>query len=413
VTHAPAARTACHGCGSERLEPVVDLGMVPLADALVDPSDPPDPEPRYPLAVAFCEDCLLVQVRHHVSPQILFVDNYPYFSSYSRDLLAHARRHTEGLMEARRLDESSLVVEIASNDGYLLRNFADAGIPVLGIDPAPAQAAAAREAGVETIEEFLEPALAERIVAERGPADVLIANNVMAHTPDPLEFARSLGILLAPDGVATIENASVRELVDHGEFDTIYHEHFSYFSTLAVDSLLRRAGLRLVKVEKLPIHGGSLRWHAAHAGDPHPSVEAVLEEERAAGLERPDFYSSLERRVRAARAELPALLGRLRAEGASVAGYGAAAKAAILLNVTGVDSRLLDFVADRNPHKQGRRMPGVGVPIVAPDAIRERRPDYLVLLAWNFAEEIMRQEAWYAQQGGRFVIPVPEPRVVA
>lgn len=413
MTTAPAARTACHGCGGERLHPVVDLGIVPLADALVDPADPPDPEPRYPLAVAFCEDCLLVQVRHHVPPPTLFVDNYLYFSSYSRDLLDHARRHAEGLIEARRLDERSLVVEIASNDGYLLRNFADAGIPVLGIDPAPAQAAAAREAGVETIEEFLDPALAERIVTERGQADVVIANNVMAHTPEPLEFARSLGILLAPDGVATIENASVRELVDHGEFDTIYHEHFSYFSTLAMDLLLRRARLRLVKVEKLPIHGGSLRWHAAHSGEPDPSVDAVLEEERAAGLERLGFYSSLERRVRAARAELPALLGRLRSEGGSVAGYGAAAKAAILLNVTGVDSRLLDFVADRNPHKQGRRMPGVGVPIVAPEAIRERRPDYLVLLAWNFAEEIMRQEAWYAEQGGRFVIPVPEPRVVA
>lgn len=405
-------RTACHVCGGERLHSVVDLGMVPLADALVDPTKSPDPEPRYPLAVAFCEDCLLVQVRHDVPPETLFVENYLYFSSYSRDLLDHARRHALDLISSRRLNERSFVVEIASNDGYLLRNFADAGIPVLGVDPAPDQAAAARVAGIETLEEFFDPAVARRIVAARGPADVVIANNVMAHTPEPVEFARALAILVAPNGIVTIENASVRELVENGEFDTIYHEHFSYYSTLAMRSLLERAGLTLVKVDKLPIHGGSLRWYAAHAGEPDASVADVIDEERAAGLERPEFYASLEPRMEAVRAGLPALLRRLRADGASVAGYGAAAKAAILLNVTGVDARLLDFVADRNPHKQGRQMPGVGVPIVGPDAIRERRPDYLVLLAWNFADEIMRQEAWYAEQGGHFVIPVPEPRVV-
>jgi len=408
----PEPRQTCQGCGSGNLHAVVDLGVVPLADALVDPARPPDPEPRFPLAVAFCADCLLVQVRHHVPPQTLFVDNYLYFSSYSRDLLEHARRHASGLVESRKLGPDSLVVEIASNDGYLLRNFAEAGIPVLGIDPAPAQAAAAREIGVETWEEFLDERVAERVVRERGHADVVVANNVMAHTPDPLGFARSLATLLAPGGVATIENASVRELVRHGEFDTIYHEHFSYFSTLAMDSLLRRAGLRLVRVEKLPIHGGSLRWFAAHEGEPDESVAAIIEEERADGLGEPGFYLSLDRRVRSVRERLPALIARLRAEGASVAAYGAAAKAAILLNVTQVDTGLIDFVADRNPHKQGLCMPGVRVPIVAPEAIRERRPDYLVVLAWNFADEIMRQEAWYAEEGGRFVIPVPEPRVV-
>jgi hypothetical protein len=204
----------------------------------------------------------------------------------------------------------------------------------------------------------------------------------------------------------------VRELVRHGEFDTIYHEHFSYFSTLAMDSLLRRAGLRLVRVEKLPIHGGSLRWHAAHDGEPDASVEEVMAEERADGLDGPDFYLSLDRRVQDVRERLPALLEDLHAQGASVAAYGAAAKAAILLNVTGVGTGLIDFVADRNPHKQGLCMPGVRVPIVAPEAIRERRPDHLVVLAWNFADEIMRQEAWYADEGGRFVIPVPEPHVV-
>jgi SAM-dependent methyltransferase len=401
---------ACRSCGAPDPRTFLDLGETPLADALR-PPDCAAVEERYPLAVAFCRDCSLVQVTEDVSPQKLFVDNYLYFSSFSPALLQHARRHAEWLIDARGLGPDSLVVEIASNDGYLLRNFAERGIPVLGIDPAPAQAEAAREAGVPTREAFFGPDLA-RELAREATADVIVANNVMAHTPDLNGFVEALTELLADGGVATIENAYVRDLIDRCEFDTIYHEHFCYFSCTAVDRLMSRHGLCLRHVEHLPIHGGSLRWHVTKRTGPRESVKRLLEAEAEAGLDRPDYYAAFGGRVERLKRELMGMLGSLHAEGARIAAYGAAAKGSTLLNYMGIDSGLVEYVVDRNVHKQGLLMPGVGLPIHPPTRLLEDRPDYVLLLAWNFKDEIVAQQSDYAAAGGRFIVPLPEPAVL-
>jgi SAM-dependent methyltransferase len=381
---------------------------MPLADALVDPASPGDEE-RFPLAVAVCAECSLVQITEEVPPERLFVDNYLYYSSFSPALLEHARRHAESLMSS--LDRDSLVVEIASNDGYLLKNFAARGIPVLGIDPAPGQAAAAEAAGIPTRREFFGAELGRELRRERA-ADVIVANNVMAHTPELNGFVEGIAHLLAADGIATIENAYVRDLVERCEFDTIYHEHFSYFSCTAVDQLMRRHGLHLVDVEHLGIHGGSLRFHIAKQPGPRERVEAMLAAEAEAGLSEPGFYAAFGERVEALRDDLLDLLSGLRADGARIAAYGAAAKGATLLNYAGIGPELIDFVVDRNPHKQGLLMPGVRVPIHPPERLLEERPEYVLLLAWNFAEEIAEQQRDYLEAGGRFVVPVPAPEVL-
>jgi SAM-dependent methyltransferase len=353
-----------------------------------------------------------VQILEEVPQQTLFVDNYLYFSSFSDEFLAHARTHAEGLIEERGLDGSTLVAEVGSNDGYLLRNFVERGIPVLGIDPAPGQVAAAAALGIATVPEFFDAALARRLRTEYGPAAVVIANNVMAHTPDLNGFVEGLSILLADDGVATIENPYVRELIDHCEFDTIYHEHFSYFSCTSVDRLLRRHGLTLVRVEPFPVHGGTLRWWVAKAGAPEESVRRYLTKEAESGLREFGYYRRFAERVESVRDELLVLVRRLRAEGSRIAAYGAAAKGSTLLNYAGLDSELIEFVVDRNVHKQGRLMPGVHIPIRPPEALLEERPDYVLLLAWNFAEEILAQQEEYRAAGGRFILPVPEPRIL-
>ena len=406
----PAPR--CRSCGGDDLHVFLSLGETPLADALLAPEDIARPEPRYPLDLAFCPGCALVQILAEVPPQTLFVENYLYFSSYSDEFLAHARAHAEGLVGERGLDASTLVVEVGSNDGYLLRNFVDRGIPVLGIDPAPGQVAAAAALGVATVPEFFDAALARRLLAESGPAAVLIANNVMAHTPDLNGFVEGISILLADDGVATIENPYVRELIDRCEFDTIYHEHFSYFSCTSVDRLLRCHGLTLVRVEPFPVHGGTLRWWVERDGEPEESVGRYLAAERESGVDELGYYLEFARRVESVRDELVALLRRLRAEGARIAAYGAAAKGSTLLNYAGLGPELIDFVVDRNVHKQGRLMPGVHIPIRPPEALLEERPDYVLLLAWNFADEILAQQEAYRAAGGRFVVPVPEPRIL-
>jgi SAM-dependent methyltransferase len=400
----------CRSCGAREPRRFLDLGQTPLADALL-PSGHAVAEERFPLAVAFCPECSLVQVTEDVSPQKLFVDNYLYFSSFSPALLEHARRHAEWLIDARSLDAGSFVVEVASNDGYLLRNFAERDIPVLGIDPAPGQAAAARSAGVPTREEFFGAQLARELRAER-PADVIVANNVMAHTPDLNSFVEGVAELLADDGLATIENAYVRDLIDRCEFDTIYHEHFCYFSCTAVERLMSRHGLHVRHVERLPIHGGSLRWHVSKQPGPREGVERLLAAEADAGLDGYDYYAAFAERVERLRRDLLALLRSLRAEGARIAAYGAAAKGATLLNYVGIDASLVDYVVDLNVHKQGLLMPGVRIPIHPPERLLEDRPEYVLLLAWNFKDEILAQQSQYRAAGGRFVMPVPEPEVV-
>jgi hypothetical protein len=404
--------TRCRSCGSDGLEIFLDLGELPLPDALVSAEELEAPEARYPLDVAFCRDCSLVQIRQEVPPEQLFVHNNLYFSSFSQGLLAHCREHALNLIETRGLGPDSLVVEVASNDGYLLKNFVEHGVPALGIDPGPPQAAAAMAAGVPTLQEFFDADLARRLRAEGQRADVIIANNVMAHTPTLNSFVEGLSILLTDDGIATIENTYVKDLIDHCEFDTIYHEHFSYFSCTAVDALMRRHGLKLLAVDHFPkLQGGSLRWTVGR-GEVQESARAFLAAEREQGLTGFDYYREFGRRVEGIRRDLRALLGRLRDEGATVAGYGAAAKGSTLLNFTGVDGELLDYVVDRNTHKHGLHMPGVHVPIHAPERLLEDQPDYVLLVAWNYKDEVVRQQASYLERGGRFILPIPAVEIL-
>jgi SAM-dependent methyltransferase len=409
----PAAGRGCRSCGAGDLRVFLELGSMPLPDALRRAEQLSEPEPRYPLDVAFCASCSLVQILEEVEPQELFVDNYLYFSSFSEGLLRHSTEHALRLIGERSLHAGSLVVELASNDGYLLRNFVDRGIPVLGIDPAPDQAAAAEAAGVPTLQEFFGVELARRLVAEGKRADVIVANNVMAHTPALNSFVEGIATLLADDGVATIENTYVRDLIDHSEFDTIYHEHFCYFSCTAVAALMERHGLVLNRVEHFPaLQGGTLRWWVSRRDRVEPSAAAFLEAERAQGLTEFSYYESFGERVHGIRAELLALLRRLKASGHRIAAYGAAAKGSTLVNYAGIGPDLVDFVADLNVHKHGLYMPGMHLPIVPPSELLRERPDYVLLLAWNYRDEVMRQQAEYLAGGGRFIVPVPFPQVL-
>jgi SAM-dependent methyltransferase len=350
---------------------------------------------------------------HALPAEAIFGAAYPYFSSYSDVLCRHARMHALGLIADRYLDSSSLVVEVASNDGYLLRSFVEVGIPVLGIEPTAGPAAAARAIGIPTLEEFFGADLAKSLAAEGRRADVIVANNVMAHVPDLNGFVEGLATLVADDGVITIENPSVKDLVEQGEFDTIYHEHVSYFSTSAVRQLVRRHGLFLNDVERFPdLHGGTLRWWVSLHEAESPRLREALDDEERGGVTQLDHYLGFGERVQATQRALRDLLGGLRAEGARIAAYGAAAKGATLLNSSGIDVSTVEFVVDRNPHKQGRWMPGARLPILDPAALLERRPDYLLLLAWNFKDEIIAQQAEFASQGGRFIVPVPTPAII-
>jgi SAM-dependent methyltransferase len=415
---APASEGAtiaehCRCCGSPDIKVFLSLGETPLADALVTAARLAGPEDRFPLDVAFCPQCSLVQVINEVPPEKLFVENYLYFSSFSDDLLAHSRDHALGLIASQRLGSESLVVEIASNDGYLLKNFVEAGVPALGIDPAPDQAAEAIANGVPTLAEFFGPELAERLVAEGKKADVIIANNVMAHVPDLNGFAEGFAILLKDDGVVTVENPYVRDLIDHAEFDTVYHEHHCYFSCSAVDALMRRHGLFLNDVDYFPkLHGGTLRWTMGKRLSRSERCQAYLDAERQAGLTTFDYYRDFARRVEQIRDDLLALLRQYRDEGKTVAGYGAAAKGATLLNYVGIGTDLVAYVVDRNVHKHGRFMPGTHQEILDPAALLDRQPDAVLLLAWNFADEIIRQQAEYQARGGTFIVPVPTPKVL-
>jgi SAM-dependent methyltransferase len=405
--------TACRASGSTDLKEFLDLGITPLADALVKPDDLDGPEARFPLTLAFCEESALVQITEDVPADQLFVDNYLYFSSFSDQLLRHSRDHALALIADRDLGDESLVVEIASNDGYLLKNFVEAGVPVLGIDPAPDQAAAAIEIGVPTMQEFFGLDMAERLVADGTRADVILANNVFAHIPDINDFTAGMKVLLADDGVIHIENPSVRELIDRCAFDTIYHEHFYYHSCTSIDRQMQRHGLWLNDVEYFPdLHGGTLRWKIGHEENRSAEVLRYLADEHAAGLDTFDYYAAFAERVAGVKRDLLALLQDLKAQGKTVAAYGAAAKGATLLNSVGITTDLVDFVVDRNVHKHGLHMPGTHQPVRDVQALLDDQPDYVLLLAWNFKDEIMAQQAEYAARGGRFIVPVPTPEII-
>lgn len=405
--------SACRSCGGTSLRQFLSLGKTPLADNLVPADRLADEEPFYPLDVAFCPDCTLVQITEAVPAHTLFVDNYLYFSSFSDALVRHARTHVDGLVASRGLGEGSFAVELASNDGYLLKAFLPHGVRVLGVDPAPDQAQAAREAGVPTVQEFFGVELATRLLEEHGPADVLIANNVMAHVPQLNDFVGGMAVLLADDGLITVENPWVKDLVEHGEFDTVYHEHFYYYSCTSVDALVRRHGMHLNHVEYFPdLHGGTLRWHIGKREDVSAEARELLELERRTGVTDFAHYADFAERVDRTRSDLRALLHRLRDEGARVWAYGAAAKGSTLLNTTGIGTELVEAVVDRNTWKQGMHMPGTHQPIRPVEDLLVEQPDYCLLLAWNFADEILAQQADYVARGGRFIRPVPRVEVL-
>ena len=403
---------ACRSCRAPLGRTFLDLGTQPLANSFLTREEvEAGNERRYPLHARICSECLLVQVEQVVGPEEIFGD-YAYFSSYSESWLEHAARFAETAQQRLGLDPGSLVLEVASNDGYLLKNFVAADIPVLGIEPAENVAEVAVAAGIPTRTAFFGLELAH----ELGPvADLVVANNVLAHVPDLDAFVKGLATVLKSGGVVSIEVPHLLRMIEGNEFDTIYHEHLSYFSLLSASDVLARRGLRVFDVEELPTHGGSLRIWATREDDLAKSkaVQAMLASERAAGLESPAGYESFAPRVERLVADLQRFLAGTRAEGGRIAAYGAAAKGNTLLNAAGVTRQEVGYVADRSPHKQGRFLPGSHLPILDPEHIRRDRPDYLLLLPWNLREEITAQLADIREWGGRFVVPVPRLEVVA
>ena len=386
---------------------------MPLSNGLLPDRQLSEEEPKVPLTVVFCPACSLVQIRETVDPRVLFSPDYPYFSSVSDAWVAHCRDNALELIETRNVGPSSRVVEIASNDGYLLRNYAERGIPVLGIDPASGPAAVARQNGIPTREEFFGREVAETLAAEGIRADIVHANNVLAHVADLIGVVNGIRTLLTDDGVAVIEAPYVRDLIDHCEFDTIYHEHLCYFSVTAVSRLMAQQGLVLRDVRRIPTHGGSLRLYVQRSGSPSAAVVGFLDEERELGVDRAGFYEDFAARVRSIQTTLKELLESLKARGERIAGYAVSAKGVILLNSSGIDGRLLDYVVDRSPYKQGKVMPGVHLRVYDPAKLLEPpTPDYLLLLAWNFKDEIIQQQQEYRNRGGRFIIPIPVPEIV-
>lgn len=405
--------SACRSCGAAPLEVVLALGDQPLANALLAPGAATDDEPRYPLTLAFCRSCSLAQILETVPPEQLFSD-YVYFSSFSDTMLAHAKESAAELVADLGLGAGHLVVEIASNDGYQLQYFRQAGVPVLGIEPAANVAVEAEKKGIPTRVEFFGAELAERLVAEGIRADVILGFNVMAHVPDVNGFVAGLRTLLSSTGVAVIEAPHVAHLIEQFEFDTIYHEHIFYLAASALRPLFARHGLELFRVREIAIHGGSLRLYVAPKGSRpvEASVASLCDREAAAGLVSGEAYRHFAARVPQLRDETVALIDRLLADGKRIAAYGAAAKGSTLLNYYGIGADRLEFVADRSPYKQGKRMPGAHVPIVPAEFLAESRPDYCLLLTWNFADEILAQQQRYRDAGGKFILPVPAPRIV-
>jgi SAM-dependent methyltransferase len=409
-----SAPFACRSCGALKLERVLSLGRTPLANALLTAEQLEAPEETYPLDLVFCPACTLVQITETVPPEKLFRE-YFYLSSFSETMLRHAEQIATRLIGACHLDARSLVVEIASNDGYLLQNYQRAGIPVLGIEPATNIALVAEERGVPTLCEFFGAEAAAKLHEEGQRADLIHAHNVLAHVPDLNGFVRGINLLLKDDGVAVIEVPYVKDMIDRSEFDTIYHEHLCYFSLTALDKLFRRQDLIIVDVERIDIHGGSLRIFVRQRSGQMtsgPSVTRLLREEVGWGVNRADFYLGFSEKVEGLREQLLSLLADLKAEGKRIAVYGASAKGSTLLSYFRLGGEILDFVVDRSTIKQGMFTPGSHLPIYSPEKLLETRPGYVLLLTWNFAEEILAQQAEYRRGGGRFIIPIPEVRVV-
>ncbi|MEE2777198.1 MAG: class I SAM-dependent methyltransferase [Acidobacteriota bacterium] len=403
----------CRFCGAQLEHVLVDLGMSPLANSFRREDELLDMEPTWPLRVYVCQRCFLVQLPEFASPEHIFSD-YAYFSGYSDTWLRHVEAYAGQMCERLELDEASLVIEVASNDGCLLRFFQKRGVPVLGIEPASNVAAAAVADGVPTRVEFFGSACASGLAEEGRTADLLLGNNVLAHVPDLNDFVAGLGIVLGPQGVLTLEFPHLARLIEENQFDTIYHEHFSYLSLGTVKQVLEAQGLRVFDVQELPTHGGSLRVFACHSASGHPAAESVaaLEAaEAAAGLDSLDGYRGFGERVAETKRKLLAELVAIRDRGETIVAYGAAAKGNTLLNYCGIGVDFIDYAVDRNPEKQGRFLPGSVIPVRSPEAVLETRPDWLFILPWNLVDEITEQMAVIREWGGRFLTAIPEPRV--
>jgi len=407
-------RRTCRFCGASLSRTFVDLGMSPLCQTHIEAHQLNHMEPFYPLHAYVCEKCFLVQLEEFVAPGDIFSE-YAYFSSYSDSWVQHAKRYTDMMVERFGIGSQSLVMEIASNDGYLLQHFVKRQVPVLGIEPAANVAQAALAKNVRSVVRFFGTKSAGEISAEFGQADLLLGNNVLAHVPDLNDFVAGMKLALKPQGIITMEFPHLLRLVEENQFDTIYHEHFSYFSFFTVEQVFAAHGLTLFDVDELPTHGGSLRIYGRHTQDAGKPVTARVADlrsrELAAGVNRFDYYTSFSEKVKETKRKVLDFLIHARREGKTIVGYGAPGKGNTLLNYCGIRTDFIDYTVDRNPYKQGKYTPGTHIPILHPDRIRETRPDYLFLLPWNLKDEIIQQMAYIREWGGRFVVPIPEVRV--
>lgn len=403
--------SGCRFCGAALEHTFVDLGASPLAQSFLSQDQLNQMEPFYPLHVYVCGKCYLVQLQEFVAPENIFSD-YLYFASYSDSWLAHAKAYTDLMVDRFAINENSLVVEIASNDGYLLQYFVEKKVPVLGVEPAANVAAVAVKKGIPSLVKFFNSDTSRELVAKGRQADLLLGNNVLAHVPDVNNFVAGMKILLKPMGVITMEFPHLMRLMEENQFDTIYHEHFSYFSFLAVEKIFAAHGLTLFDVQELPTHGGSLRIFARHAEDSSkpvgPRVTDLRSREQAAGFDQLETYSRFAEQVKETKRKLLDFLIHEKQSGKKIAAYGAAAKGNTLLNYCGVRTDFLDYVVDRSPYKQGKLLPGVRIPIYPPEQIRETRPDYLLILPWNLKDEVIKTNAYIREWGGQFVVPIPE-----